>query len=88
MGVIERKIMQMLLSAVGTMKVHRGWKIIADDVIAFLRTQYKRKSCHVKQDPQVSPSRRYWGRKGKQTLLVLFFFFEGWYSKIGNLGAH
>lgn len=39
--------MQMLLSAVGTSRAHRGWKIIADGVIAVLRalTQHKGRRC-------------------------------------------
>lgn len=44
---MERKITQVLLSSVGTVRIHRGSKIMADGVVAFLRAliRYKRKSC-------------------------------------------
>lgn len=39
------------------MRVHRGWKIIADSMIVVLRAlpQNKGKRCHVKQDPHLTP---------------------------------
>lgn len=93
---IERKIMQMLLSGVRITRVHRGWKIIADSVIAVLRalTQNKGKCCHVKQDPRFTPNKsiKILGSKRETkpacSLFVFFFFSGGWYSTIANLEAH
>jgi len=98
-GGIERKIMQMLLRAVGTTMVHRGCKKIADGLIADLRalTQYSRKSCYIKQDPRLTPNKRTTlhnnigegeGNKPCLSCVVVVFFFEGWYSKIGNLEVY
>lgn len=69
--------MQIFLRGVRTMRVHRGCKIIADNVIVVLGalTQNKGKRCHVKQDPYLTPykSIKILGRE-KQNLLVLFCF--------------
>lgn len=62
-------------------------------MIAVLRalTQDKGKSHHVKRDPQLTPNKSIkvsWReRETNPACPLLFFFFEGQYSKIGNLEA-